>query len=267
MKTGWTTKRYSITPRSASAGSRSQPGARFRPRRWPSLKSKETRLMALNRSLCLEDLVRKARLLGWASGVGSVDDARTQARTYGWAELSTRIGEAPLAVLIPKEVQEARPRSLSALYGMGPQPLHTDLAHRSTPPDLVVLAAKAPRRTPTLLWNLVRQGVDLPVQSELSHGIFLIDSGREAFHATAAYEDGIRFDPGCMVPCDQRSRRVAAFFREAVHSAHEHRWQMSNQLLVIDNRKTLHARAAVVQEDDKQPLFRISFIQDMGRQS
>jgi hypothetical protein len=54
---------------------------------------------------------------------------RKQAAALGWAEVATRRADPPLSVLRPAEPGAAHPRSLSAQYGLGQQPLHIAGAH------------------------------------------------------------------------------------------------------------------------------------------
>ncbi|MET7653345.1 hypothetical protein [Streptomyces sp. NPDC005486] len=92
----------------------------------------------------------------------------------------------------------------------------------------------------------------------VEHGVFLISSGNDSFFTTIADRGRLRYDPGCMMPCDARSRRAMQFFQEQYESATEHAWDQSNLLLLLDNRRTLHARASAVQEPERE-IQRISF--------
>jgi alpha-ketoglutarate-dependent taurine dioxygenase len=61
-----------------------------------------------------------------------------------------------------------------------------------------------------------------------------------------------------MIPCDARARDVVAFFSEAAAAAVEFLWDAPGKLLVIDNRRALHARASAV-DDPKRVIERVSF--------
>jgi len=90
--------------------------------------------------------------------------------------------------------------------------------------------------------------------------MFLIRNGRDSFYAPALSEDlRYRYDPGCMTPCDARARQVAQYFDEQLGNATTHEWRTADQLLVIDNRQTLHARSAVANGDLGRELIRIAF--------
>ena len=98
-------------------------------------------------------LVSAAQLNGWASGTGDIDSIREHAASLGWVEVPTRGGDAPVSVLRPTEASAAHPRSLSAEYGLGQQPLHTDGAHMVDPPDIVVLISSRRSSTATHVWR------------------------------------------------------------------------------------------------------------------
>lgn len=207
-------------------------------------------------SIDLPALWKAAQESGWAVGTGSLLSLKFAASGahLGWREVPTRKGDPCVAELRPTEKSSARRRSLSAIYGLGGQPLHTDGAHLADPPDLIILHAGAPNGTPTLL-----RKVDAYRDYErLSHGVFLVDNGPESFYATVRSEVGIRFDPGCMIPCDQRSREVVKFFEESINDAHSHTWTGADQFLLVDNRRVLHARAAVSPGDESRILHRIA---------
>ncbi|WP_433870706.1 TauD/TfdA family dioxygenase [Saccharopolyspora sp. CA-218241] len=90
------------------------------------------------------------------------------------------------------------------------------------------------------------------------HGVFLISSGNDSFFATPYASGRLRYDPGCMLPCDARARQAVQFFDEAATSATEHAWSEPGQVLLIDNRRVLHARASAVDEPHRE-IQRVSF--------
>jgi hypothetical protein len=90
--------------------------------------------------------------------------------------------------------------------------------------------------------------------------VFIVHSGRDSFYTTARLDRGIRFDPGCMTPCDQRARTLADYFSDLGNEAETHEWTTANQVLVIDNRTTVHGRAAADASGDKDRILsRIAF--------
>ena len=206
----------------------------------------------------LGELAAAALKDGWASGSGALDQVRQSAVRLGWSEVPLRRGDPPVTALRPLDACQARPNSLSARYGKGALPLHTDGAHLSEPPDLVLLAADQPSAVPTLLWKHASMKRPRSEHTALQHGVFLVDRGADSFLCTALAGHRLRYDPGCMTPCDERSRMVAHVFSQAVEWAVEYRWEHPGQILLIDNRQVLHARAAADDEPGRE-LQRVAY--------
>jgi len=203
--------------------------------------------------MMLDGLINAAKKAGWAAGSGSMDQVNREVISLGLTEVPIRKGDTALSILRPTDRNAAHPNSLSARFGKGDQPLHTDGAHLAEPPDLLVLVCKGTSRTPT---RIMRVGSDVP--SCVRHGVFLVANGKDSFFTTAYYNSRLRFDPGCMTPCDARAREALRYFDSLYTSAREHRWDDPGIILVIDNRQTLHARPSAADDPDRE-IHRISF--------
>jgi hypothetical protein len=209
----------------------------------------------------LKALVAAAIEEGWAAGCGDAESIRAQAKELEWAEIAPRRGDPTVSVLRPTPVSAAHTNSLSSIYGLGEQPLHTDGAHLANPPDIVVLIAGGPSPTTTLTWS---SSDSMPPRGAPNaafwNGMFLVRNGRDSFYAPVLSR-GVRYryDPGCMTPCDARAGEVSRYFGEQLSSATVHEWQAAGQLLVIDNSHCLHARSAVADGDLGRELTRITF--------
>jgi alpha-ketoglutarate-dependent taurine dioxygenase len=210
----------------------------------------------------LKALAEAARAKGWASGSGDIESIRKQAASMGWVEVAPRRGDTTVSVLRPVTESAAHPNSLSAVYGLGQQPLHTDGAHLQVPPDVLVFICERPSATPTQLWRPdvpARRRRPLSTSSALSHGMFLVRNGRDSFYTPALSGSGYRYDPECMTPCDARAREVQEYFEQQLSRASAHEWSAAGQVLVVDNRRALHARSAVAEGDLERELTRIAF--------
>lgn len=196
----------------------------------------------------LSALATAAQSDGWSSAPGRIERVPLQARLMGWTVVPSRTDGPEVDRLTPKTREAAPRQSLSARYGRGRQPLHTDGAHHAHPPDLIVLSVEAASEVPTLLWRFREIYPPSPLSSDLRHGLFTVRSGSEAFLAPAWVGDHLRFDPGCMTPSDARSRRVVEFFAGKHNVAFSHQWKEPGLLLVIDNRRVLHSRGAADNE-------------------
>jgi len=215
----------------------------------------------------LKALAATARAKGWATEPGDVKSIRKQAASLGWTEVAPRRGDPTVSVLRPADADAAHPNSLSAVYGLGQQPLHTDGAHMQDPPDLLVFISEHPSATPTQLWRpviFVRRRSSTPTVARVSpaaldHGMFLVRNGRDSFYAPARSRSGYRYDPGCMTPCDTRAREVQGYFDQQLSRATVHEWAAGGQVLVVDNHRAMHARPAVAEDDLDRELTRIAF--------
>lgn len=209
-----------------------------------------------------ESLVARAKEEDWASGSGDLDSIQRHAVSLGWTEVAIRRGDATVSVLRAVEANTAHPKSLSAAYGLGQQPLHTDGAHLPDPPDFVVLISKNPSATPTRLWSassFLRKRPTLGLIDALRHGMFLVLNGSESFYAPTLSAAWFRYDPGCMTACDARARDVEEFFASQLPEAATHEWSRADQVLLLNNRRTLHARSAVSKDDLDRELIRVAF--------
>jgi hypothetical protein len=210
----------------------------------------------------LSRLTEEAASKGWSSSIGTIDVIRRQAGKLGWLEAPVRVGDPALTVLRPVEKSAAHSRSISAIHGLDEQPLHTDGAHVDRPPDLIVMACSQTSPTSTRLWRpgqpMKRGGRKMP-NDDLEHGVFLVDTGGSAFFATARTGRRYRYDPGCMLPCDARARAAADYLAHGVEDATDFAWSEPGLVLVIDNRRVLHGRAAVCVDDETREIQRLAF--------
>ncbi|WP_157434503.1 MULTISPECIES: hypothetical protein [Actinoalloteichus] len=218
----------------------------------------------------LANLAEFARREGWATGVMPLPILRLEASKLGWTPVPTRKGEEPVVELRPKTSDEASPRSLSAIHGLNAQPLHTDGAHFLDPPDFVVLHAEDPNDVATLLWSPLNKKTNskypvIPAPEYLQGGMFVVGGGAEKFLASAgAAGVRYRYDPGCMIPCDERARKVVRYFEEVAKDAYIHEWTKPQQFLLISNRTALHARADANNSSDRI-ITRIAYQAEISR--
>ncbi len=202
-------------------------------------------------SLSLEQLVKQAAENGWADVDGNLDNVNYQASFLGWDVVSSRKAGPLTEVLKPANPSDAPKQSLSAKYGRGAQPLHTDGAHYRRQPDVVLLSAAAISDVPTLLWRFGTGRVPQEVLHDLRNGLFTVRSGKDAFLAPALVGNRLRVDPGCMDPSDRRARRVLAFFESVREDAERYEWTAAGKVLAIDNRRILHARTSAEEESER----------------
>lgn len=210
----------------------------------------------------LAQLANEANRVGWATGRLTCRNIELAAAALRWSAVENRRGDAGASVLRPIASDSAHPASISALVGSARQPLHTDGAHLRRPPRWVVLHAEQPNDTPTLLCRLRRSaGKGATVPATADGGVFKVTNGQDRFLSTLWTDaTGWRWDPGCMQPGDQRAREAAQFLASLEDQCEQHDWTESNQVLVIDNRQMLHARADATADPDRV-LARLSYDQ------
>ncbi len=187
--------------------------------------------------------------VGWSVSRGSADEAaRIVQLDQKWRKIQNSAGASRQStVLRPMTQAEAPPRSLSAVYGLSVQPLHTDGAHLMEPPDVILLACAATSATDTVI--VAPDAWRMP--EAVRTGVFTVQGPKGKFLASA-YERAFRFDPVVMRPSDQHARSTIDYFAAARITAHQHSWAEPDTLLFINNKRCLHARNAI-HEDDAAP--------------
>lgn len=168
--------------------------------------------------------------------------------------MENRRGSGYLSTLTPMTEEQAHRSSISAMVGLGQQPLHTDGAHQRTVPDFVLLWSETVSATPTRVW----EPKNIPRGSK--NGIFVITSGQERWLASGWDDQGIRFDLGCMAPGDAFARQLSTALQDPPEEEVEWiSWDKPGKVLLLRNRKVLHGRAAVAEGDTDRCLQRIAF--------
>ncbi|GAA4983488.1 hypothetical protein GCM10023205_61690 [Yinghuangia aomiensis] len=190
---------------------------------------------------------------GWAVGTLSFSLVRWEADRLGYQEVPIRRGGPPISTLKPHDAREAHAPSLSAVYGKGDQPLHTDGAHLANPPDLIALHCGGVNEIPTKVLPLIGDlSPGYSARIHMTHGIFLVQNGHDSFFAPAYEGNRYRYDPGCMTPCDSRSRRTVDYFAGLAERAIEISWDEPEKFLLLDNRRVLHGRPAATEDPNRE---------------
>jgi alpha-ketoglutarate-dependent taurine dioxygenase len=162
--------------------------------------------------------------------------------------------------LAPRSRKDARPNSLSAMFGRGEFPAHTDQAHRLLPPRFLILAA-AEMEYGAARTTLVRVPTFTSSQAEaVRDGVFLVSNGSQSFYSSILRRDRrfVRFDAACMTPTNTQAVAAARVFMEGIEAGdvHEVEWRLGD-ILVVDNWKMLHGRARAEHEGARRVLLRL----------
>lgn len=218
--------------------------------------------VAGGRAVELTDLAKiRSELIasGWAVSIGAPEEVLSAIRRDGsWRELPNSPGATRQSTTLKPTTQAAAaPRSLSAVYGLSAQPLHTDGAHLEDRPDIIMLGCASTSTTNTL----VHAPNPWEIPDFVRTGLFTVGGGKGKFLASA-FDEGFRFDPVMMRPADHLARRTVAYFEAQRHLAHPHEWSTPNLLLFIDNKRCLHAREAVRGDSATRRVVRYAFKQE-----
>lgn len=172
------------------------------------------------------------------------------------APVPVRPGGPVLQELTPVAAESAPASSLSSAHGLGAFPFHTDAAHHRRPPRWVVMRCVAPgtEGRPTLLCDASRLPFAERHWRALERAVWWVRSGGRGFPASVVKRElnrmTVRYDPGCMTPADPAFIPAGEFLEQALREAAHVllQWQR-NDLVIIDNWRMLHARAAAEGRD------------------
>lgn len=170
--------------------------------------------------------------------------------------LTARSQRAGTDVLVPQTGSSAHRRSLSATYGLGSFPFHTDGAHWITPPRVVILACvedETGRPTRLVHWKTLSRQAE--IEGDVRGAVFRVRNGRYSFYAQAlsAERDWFRYDPGCMQPANREAYRVSERLLEtggAVSCIDVH-WR-PGRVVAFNNHQMLHGRGEAMREGKRQ---------------
>jgi alpha-ketoglutarate-dependent taurine dioxygenase len=190
-------------------------------------------------------------------------------RHWGKPLSARRQGEA-IEVLIPTPEGSARPHSLSAKYGLGSFPAHSDCAHWVVPPRLLVLyCANNDEGRPTYLYKWTTVFNRIPEPSLLAREVFLFRTGRHSFYDSivSSGRQFIRFDAGCMQPATNRADEALRYILQATNDVPDEiiAWSAGTALF-LDNWHCLHGRG-VAYSNAQRVFFRALFDESDSRES
>lgn len=201
-----------------------------------------------------EEVLLSADQDGWALIDRPMTDFRSQLMASGTFQERRMSVIEDSHLLRPVDRAIARRRTLSALVGFEAQPLHTDGAHKINPPLYICLQAQDITPTAT---EVMRIDSD-EVIALGRRTIFKVNNGARTFYRAAHGDLGWQFDPGCMTPANPAARQFIDILADLRCQTKWIEWDSPSKLLVINNRRALHARSAVVPGDLSRSIARLS---------
>jgi alpha-ketoglutarate-dependent taurine dioxygenase len=167
--------------------------------------------------------------------------------------IPSRRGGPTLDLLQLVDSRSARPSSLSARYGTGAFPFHTDCAYYTVPPRFVLLRMGEGCSTDRPTYLLDSQSLSLsPSQQEAARRVLfgVKGAGRPflspIFVSRPANKTAyVRYDPVCMRPLTKSAVEVASFVTHASELATPIPIYWSEETTaIIDNWRMFHARGS-----------------------
>ncbi|UTD28991.1 hypothetical protein DB459_20920 [Bradyrhizobium sp. WD16] len=172
---------------------------------------------------------------------------------------------SPIAVrdIRPQPLSSAKANTLSSRYGTDAFPFHTDTAHWDRPARYLALfcvdpgeGARATLLQDSRAWQLQDGEIELACRALWKTGhvrprlCMLAERSADGI--------AIRYDKDCMRPMTKEARELEALVEQRINRSEMTRvpWE-PECLLVIDNRRMVHARGASKRPDANRVLKRI----------
>jgi L-asparagine oxygenase len=186
-------------------------------------------------------------------------------------ELATRLGvptsdtrsEGIVKDLHPQESQSSPHNTLSARFGTGAFPLHTETAYWRNPARYVLLHCVSPGTggRPTLLVDVTPNLGDA-ARDALRDSMWIVGRTRRPFLVNVLESAGsglrLRFDPECMSPAEKPAERALQLLDAflATQPAISIGWRHGD-LLILDNHRVVHGRGSSETPDPDRHLRRV----------
>jgi len=208
-------------------------------------------LRPLSSSLAAEQSPNRAWALFVRTGLTKerdLGDAMLQLLRRVGSPFLDRRGSPLVDRLVPRPSSLApRRASLTALFGTGPFPLHTDTATWIEPARYVALAAARVTSEAAQTTIAAVPPTDCSTAGTIAAGIFVIANGRHSFLGSILQEGRrfVRFDRSCMRPVDRTSQVAMQTFAELIsrEPLTTIDWNVGD-VVILDNWSVLHGRSS-----------------------
>ncbi len=194
---------------------------------------------------------------------GTQSDLLQFAQTLG-RPVPSRRGSQLVDSLKPTAPAEAKSRSMSARFGFGAFPFHTDAAYMRLPPRYMILRLVEGEENsrPTLILSIEALNLSSSDLRLLKREVWLVNGGHGRFLSPLVNDTLVpgatvlRFDPCCMRPATEGFGASQQILEQAISNVSPINvdW-MRERLLVLDNWRVLHARSDQPQEQDTNRLL------------
>ena len=201
---------------------------------------------------------------GWASvqRINTTNDLVALARLLG-TPIPNASGEVVRSTR-PTLRKNARSMTLSAEFGTGSFPLHTDTAFWPMPARFIIMSVIGDlrRRTTIYQFRKITDSLGTRSQHEIATSVWRVPSVcggiycSMQFHAGVGY--GWRYDARCMRPMNSSARTVEKLMQAALEAASPDYFTWSNGMaLVLSNWQVLHGREVGPSNEELRELRRV----------
>jgi hypothetical protein len=165
--------------------------------------------------------------------------------------ISSRVNSTIIDHLVPTESSDAHPQSLSANFGIGNFPFHTDGAYFKIPPRFIIMRYLngIPKPTPTVICDLNQ--LNSEDKGYLKHSIWKVKSRNNEFLSTILSDDEtfFRYDRCVMTPVIS-IKQNESYFESMIDELPktEINWTI-NKVVIINNWTTLHTRPKIKEQE------------------
>lgn len=186
----------------------------------------------------------------------------TLANTLG-RPVQSRINNDLVDRLVPIKQKNAHPKSLSAIYGTGEFPFHTDCAYMHIPPRYTLLRlSEGYSDRATLLVDSYSLPFSVEERQIMLRDVWFIKGGHRKFLSTILNINLVpnstimRYDPGCMRPANPTFSHSADILNLYCSQATPTQiiWNVG-KVLILDNWRILHARGSSLLGDTEHRIL------------
>jgi alpha-ketoglutarate-dependent taurine dioxygenase len=214
----------------------------------------------------LELALATLRARGWSSMPLAPDHDLRSIIPLLRPQLADQVASIQVERVSPKTSSQARPGTMSAIYGMDSFPLHTERAHWPAPPRFLILRSVGDASDrPTTLLDSYRFALDQKLAQELLQTPWSVRWGEVSFRSWVlqSFSSGkgrwrIRYDRCCMIPFDEAHKGLLDRLEHALIALEPetHYWE-PGIVLIIDNWRVLHGRGKCTGSDFGRSLERV----------
>lgn len=172
-----------------------------------------------------------------------------------------------IGVLKPQEREAARPNSTSELHGLDAFPLHTDMAHWPLPPRYMMMRARVVvPGLPTVLIDSHELKLDAISREHWHRATWKISGFQKPYLCSMFFDykgkHGFRWDVCTMSPYGKLAATIApdvsAALQDLLDTSPIHMdWQISEEILIIDNWRMVHMRPSIPESANNRTLERV----------